>query len=147
MTEGAASGRPGRLFVYGTLRQGAAPNPARRRLEAGAELVGRARIRGRLFEVPSGSFPAAVPADDGWVIGDLYRLRHPEELLRALDRYEGRLPDGRGLFRREVVRARLLAGDEDARPDGLPAWAYFYARTPGGLRRVEGGDWLERGDR
>lgn len=138
---------PGRLFVYGTLRPSAASSPARRRLESGAELEGRARMRGRLYEVPSRRFPAAVRAGDGWVHGALYRLRRPARLLPALDRYEGRRPEGDGLYRREVVPVESLEdGGGGAAGTGrtVHAWTYLYNRDVGGLRQVEGGDWLAR---
>lgn len=140
---GSGDDGPGRLFVYGTLRPGAPASAAGRRLEREGELLGRARMRGRLFEVPSGEFPAAVRGGGGWVIGDVYRLPRPGRILPALDRYEGRRPDGGGLFRREVVEVEAGHGDGEAGPGRrLHAWTYLYNREVTGLPAVEGGDWL-----
>lgn len=147
MTETSDGEGPGRLFVYGTLRPSAPPSPARRRLKSSAELEGRARMKGRLYEVPSGGFPVAVRAGEGWVHGALYRLRRPARVLPALDRYEGRRREGDGLYRREVVPVeRLEDGGGGAAGTGrrVPAWAYLYNRDVGGLRQVSRGDWLAR---
>lgn len=134
---------PDLLFVYGTLRPGGdAPARVRRALEA-AEEVGAARMRGRLFVAGGGRFPAAVPADEErWVRGFLYRLTEPDPLLRTLDRYEGRLPDGTGLYRREVIQARSC-GDVGEDGEGtVRAWTYLYNRETSGLVEIETGDWL-----
>lgn len=144
------------LFVYGTLRPGGgAPSPIRRALDAGADHVGPARVRGRLLVAGSGSYPALVR--DGPtrpVRGDLYRLRRPRRVLEALDRYEGRRPDGTGLYRREAVpvrpegsgevASRAVAADSAAGGRRLRAWTYLYNRDATGLEEVECGDWLRR---
>lgn len=144
------------LFVYGTLRPGGdAPPGVRRSLDAGAEHLGPARTRGRLVVAGSGSYPALVrDGSGGRVAGDLYRLRDPGRVLETLDRYEGRRPDGSGLYRRAVVPVRL-AGDRPVQSGGdgeggaaggrrLRAWTYLYNRDPSGLDEVEGGDWMQR---
>lgn len=141
--------QPDHLFVYGTLRRGGgAPAEVRRLLERGADLVGEARIRGRLFEAGSGRYPALVLAAPGrWISGELHRLRAEGRLLRALDRYEGRKPDGSGLYRREVVEARRAGpwgGEGAPRGAAVPAWTYVYNRETEGLPEVEGGDWLDQ---
>lgn len=149
--EGTAGETPVRhLFVYGTLRRGGqAPGDVRRRLERGAERRGPARVRGRLYEAGSGRFPALVlDPEAGWVAGELHRLLRPRSLLRTLDRYEGRRPDGTGLYRREVVRVRPVDPGRDgpdaaepARAD-VAAWTYVYNRDTSELPPVEGGDWM-----
>lgn len=151
--EGPADEAVGRLFVYGTLRPGGgAPAEMRRLLEQGAEREGSARVRGRLLAAGGGRYPALVlDREGGRVIGDLYRLSSPGAILRSLDRYEGRRPDGSGLYRREVVEAQLLergnaGGRSSAGPVGRSerAWAYVYNRDAPGLERIESGDWLHR---
>lgn len=150
-----AGGDVEHLFVYGTLRPGGgAPPEVRRRLEHGAEVVGRARVRGRLLKAESGRYPVLVRDRPGrWVTGDLYRLRSPRRLLQALDRYEGRWPDGSGLYRREVVSAHPLdaagsgcsgAGTPGNGEGGVAAWTYLYNRDVSDLEEIDGGDWLRR---
>lgn len=147
---GEGEGRPAdgivdRLFVYGTLRPGGgAPGEVRRLLERGAEREGRAGVSGRLLVAGAGRYPALVlDREGGRVIGDLYRLASPGPILGSLDRYEGRRPDGSGLYRRAVVEARLL---EDGSAGGRSerAWAYVYNRDASGLEQIESGDWLRR---
>lgn len=141
------------LFTYGTLRPGGgAPGAPRRLLEKGAELAGPARMRGRLYEAEDGRYPAAVrERPDRWVTGALYRLSAPERLLPALDRYEGRRPDGTSLFRREVVPVHPLGSGERRAPDAggsgggaVPAWTYLYNGDTANLEEIESGDWLGR---
>lgn len=124
------------LFVYGTLRsEGGAPGGVSGLLEEGAEKVGTGEIVGRLYE--AGSYPAAVPDDDGRVRGEVYRLREPARSLPVLDRYEGRTPDGEGLYRREEVDVRMDDGES------LTAWVYFYNRDASSLSEIRSGDYLE----
>lgn len=139
------------LFVYGTLRPGGnAPARVRRPLEEGAEHLGAARVRGRLLVAGGGSYPALVRSGtSGRVAGDLYRLRSSRRVLETLDRYEGRRPDGTGLYRREPVPVRLLEpprGDEGGSTGDhrLRAWTYIYNREPADLDEVEGNDWFRR---
>lgn len=144
------------LFVYGTLRPGgAAPREIRRTLEVGADHLGPARARGRLLVAGSGSYPALVrDGAGGPVAGDVYRLRDPGGVLEALDRYEGRRPDGSGLYRREAVPVRLVGSGPEEPPDGpgedagdgerLLAWTYVYNRDTAGMEELEGGDWQRR---
>jgi len=115
------------LFVYGTLRRGAAMHAL---LDPGAEWVGPARMRGRLYDL--GAFPAFSDGRVGeWVKGELYRLTgDPAALLDALDRYEGRA------YRREV---REAVRDGGAR---VPAFVYRFAGSLRGRRRIESGDYL-----
>ena len=98
------------LFVYGTLRRGAA-HPMHRWLES-AEYLGTGRFRGRLYDV--GSYPAAVASDDpaDAVLGEVYRLREPAAILAELDRYEGCTPTDPAPheYRRAAADIRLEAG-------------------------------------
>src|SRR5205085_1555781 len=75
------------LFVYGTLMRGF-DHPMAQLLSRGADFVGEARCRGRLYRVKH--YPGLVPSQhaDDVVFGELYRLRSPAELLREFDIYE-----------------------------------------------------------
>ena len=119
---------PHHLFVYGTLRRGAAMHAL---LEPGAEWVAPARLRGRLYDL--GAFPGLAEGRPGeWVQGELYRLSgaDPERLLDALDRYEGRA------FRREPREAVCADGTRVA------VWVYLFAGPLRGRRRITSGDYL-----
>ena len=75
-----------------------------------ATFLGRGRVRGALLDL--GSHPGLVDGE-GWVHGELYRLRD-RELLRVLDREEG--------YNFERCRAGVrLAGGRGSR-----AWVYRY---------------------
>jgi gamma-glutamylcyclotransferase (GGCT)/AIG2-like uncharacterized protein YtfP len=123
------------IFFYGTLMAG-----FDRRRRAGIDdkltYVGRAHIRGHLYDL--GIYPAAVPAPDGQVWGEVYRTDAPGDVLRALDDIEGYRPEDpdKGLYARQ--RAQVIF------PDGLAeqAWVYFYNAPLGQAQRIESGDYL-----
>lgn len=150
MQREAGESEPRHLFVYGTLRSGGrAPASLRGLLRARGRKVGEGFVEGRLHH--AGSYPAAVPVPEdedpadgdggheGWpkIQGALHALEELDEVLRALDGYEGVQPDDGGLFRRDVVQVRL----DDGRT--REAWIYWYNRDPEGLPVIEGGDWTE----
>src|SRR6202167_6407929 len=76
-----------RLFVYGTLMRGF-DHPMATLLSRGADFIGEARCRGRLYRVKH--YPGLLPSDaaDDVVFGELYPLRQRAELLREFDIYE-----------------------------------------------------------
>lgn len=126
----------GWLFVYGSLRR-AAGHPMHRVLAAGAVLVGRAEMPGRLYRVQH--YPGAVYDSRGesCVQGELYRLQRPLQVLRRLDRYEGCVP---GRYSPEFVRCERRVFLPDGEP--VTAWIYEYNRDVTSLRPIAGGDYL-----
>jgi gamma-glutamylcyclotransferase (GGCT)/AIG2-like uncharacterized protein YtfP len=100
------------LFVYGSLRSGAAQGHLLDRFAVGRK---RATVPGRLDESTT-AFPAARFAQDGEtaIPGELVWLEpnRADEALAELDRYEG---EG---FRRVTVVVRTEAGDD------VSAYAY-----------------------
>src|SRR5688500_1779696 len=98
--------------------------------------VGRAHIRGHLFDL--GLYPAAVPAPEGQVWGEVYRTGSPAEVLVALDDIEGfRLDDpDKSLYTRQRARVILPDGTDDE------AWVYFYNAPLGQARRIDSGDYI-----
>ncbi len=74
------------LFVYGTLRRGC-DNDWARKLHAQSDFVGTARVRGQVYR--TGAYTGLVDDVDGWVSGEVFRLREPEPLFAELDDYEG----------------------------------------------------------
>src|SRR2546423_12921221 len=82
--------------------------------------IGRGSIRGALFDV--GLYPAAVPATDGVVWGEVYEMTDAATVLAALDEIEGYRPGDpdRSLYTRAQTPVTLPDGREAA------AWVYFY---------------------
>jgi gamma-glutamylcyclotransferase (GGCT)/AIG2-like uncharacterized protein YtfP len=124
------------VFFYGTLMTGF---DRRRRAGIDSKLtyVGRGAIQAALFDL--GLYPAAVPALEGFVWGEVYEMAEPETVLAALDEIEGYRPEDpdRSLYVRRIVDVRL--------PDGAPAHAsvYFYNAPLGKAPRIASGDYLE----
>jgi len=124
------------VFFFGTLMAG-----FDRRRRAGIDnkltYIGRGSIQAALFDV--GIYPAAVPASDGAVWGEVYEMSEPATVLAALDEIEGYRhsdPD-RSLYTRAQTDVTL--------PDGrrAAAWVYFYNAPLGRATRIPSGDYLE----
>ena len=74
------------VFFYGTLMSGF-QRPGRARLDQVLEPVGRGWIRAALFDL--GIYPAAIPADDGRVWGEVHQMVDTDAVLNSLDEIEG----------------------------------------------------------
>ena len=83
-------------------------------------MPGRGWISGKLFDL--GIYPAAVPASDARVWGEVFEITDPPTVLAALDRIEGHRPSEpeRSLYNRVRVSATL----DDGRTEDV--WVYFY---------------------
>jgi gamma-glutamylcyclotransferase (GGCT)/AIG2-like uncharacterized protein YtfP len=121
------------LFVYGTLRP-LVRIPMAEWLERVAHYSGRARTRGRLYDL--GPYPGLrAPRSSGdWVIGDLYRLPTPS-ILRVLDRYEAGTSRGRPRFVRRRCTVVLPCRRRRC------AWLYVYRPVTLGRPRIAHGDY------
>ena len=124
------------MFFYGTLMAGF---DRRRRAEIDDKLtyVGRGSITAALFDL--GIYPAAVPAPEGRVWGEVYEVREAPSVLAALDEIEGYAPadPDRSLYVRARVPVMLPDGAE------APAWVYFYNAPLGQAQRIPSGDYFE----
>jgi len=124
------------VFFYGTLMAG-----FDRRRRAGIDnkliYIGRGSIQGSLFDL--GLYPAAVPAPEGDVWGEVYEMAEPEMVLSALDDIEGYRHDDpdRSLYRRQQADVALPGGGH------APAWVYFYNAPLGRAPRIASGDYIE----
>lgn len=124
------------VFFYGTLMAGF---DRRRRAGIDTKLTyrGRGSIRAALFDL--GIYPAAVPAPEGLVWGEVYEMSEPEAVLVALDDIEG--------YRQEDPDKSLYsrARADVTMPDGSieQAWVYFYNAPLGRASRIASGDYLE----
>jgi gamma-glutamylcyclotransferase (GGCT)/AIG2-like uncharacterized protein YtfP len=126
------------LFVYGTLMRGF-DHPMAKLLSRSAEFIGEARCRGRLYLVKH--YPGLVLSDDASDVafGELYRLHHPDELLREFDMYEA---CGEGFaepteYRRQMLPVTLEDGTASE------AWSYIYNWPVTGLPRMMSGRFIE----
>lgn len=124
------------VFFYGTLMSGF-ERPGRARLDPKLEPKGRGWIRAALFDL--GIYPAAIPAADGRVWGEVHRMVDVDAVLRSLDEIEGFRPDepDASLY----TRVETPVTFEDGRV--AQAWAYFYNAPLGRAQRIESGDYLE----
>jgi gamma-glutamylcyclotransferase (GGCT)/AIG2-like uncharacterized protein YtfP len=125
------------VFFYGTLMAG-----FDRRRQAGIDdklaFIGRGSIKAALFDL--GLYPAAVPAPDREVWGEVYEVTDAETVLPALDMIEGYTPEqpDSSLYLRR--RAEVTLADDGRL---APAWVYFYNAPLGQARRISSGDYLE----
>jgi len=123
------------VFFYGTLMAGF---DRRRRAGIDGQLsyLGRASIQAALFDL--GIYPAAVPAADGRVHGELYAMANPAVVLAALDEIEGHRPGDpdTSLYLRAQVEVTLQNGE------AAQAWVYFYNAPLGQAERIVSGDYL-----
>ena len=124
------------VFFYGTLMT-PFNRPGRLRVEQHLVHTGRGSIAAALFDL--GIYPAAVPASEGRVWGEVYEMTHPAIVLQALDELEGYRADEpeSSLY----TRVRTSVTLEDGRK--VEAWAYFYNAPLGRAERIESGDYLE----
>jgi len=124
------------VFFYGTLMT---PFNRTARLQINDRLVfrGRGTIRAALFDL--GIYPAAVPASDSRVRGEIYQMQQPATVLRALDELEGYRPSDpeTSLYTRTLTPVTTDDGTV------IDAWAYFYNAPLGRAERIESGDYLE----
>lgn len=103
---------------------------------SGLERVGRAWIRGRLYDL--GDYPGAVAdsAATTRVHGQVFRLPADPAVLRALDAYEGYNPahPAGSLFVRTQRLATLGSGRR------IRCWIYVYGPDPGSAPVVPHGN-------
>lgn len=117
------------LFVYGTLRSSFTKNKYARYLVQNADLIGQARIPGRLYALKR--YPGLRPpqSEDDWVSGEVYRLRHPVPTLQTLDAYEAS----------DYRRVRHLATLDNGQT--VRCWVYIFWKPLPRHRRVVSGRW------
>ena len=127
---------PEQVFFYGTLRTGF-DSTGRAGIDALLRFCGRGWIDAKLFDL--GIYPAAVPATDARVRGEVFEISDPPTVLAALDRIEGHRPTEpeRSLYNRVRVPATL----DDGRTEHV--WVYFYNAPLGRAPRIASGDYLE----
>jgi len=124
------------VFFYGTLMKGFERH-GRAGVEDRLTLVGRGSIAAALFDL--GLYPAAVPARNARVHGEVHRMRDPRAVLAVLDEIEGYSASEpvTSLYTREETSVILDTGAT------VRAWVYFYNAPLGRATRIESGDYRE----
>jgi len=124
------------VFFYGTLMSGF-KRPGRSRIDAKLTLRGRGRICATLFDM--GIYPAAIPASDSTVRGEVHQMIDADVVLATLDELEGYRPGepDASLY----TRVETPVTFDDGRV--ATAWVYFYNAPLGRAQRIESGDYLE----
>jgi gamma-glutamylcyclotransferase (GGCT)/AIG2-like uncharacterized protein YtfP len=124
------------VFFYGTLMSGF-KRPGRARLDHALKPIGRGSIQAALFDL--GIYPAAIPAHDSRVWGEVHQMLDTEAVLTTLDEIEGysaNEPDS-SLYTRAEIPVTFDGGDV------AKAWVYFYNAPLGRAERIESGDYLQ----
>ena len=124
------------VFFYGTLMSGF-KRPGRSRVDPKLTPEGRGSIAAALFDV--GIYPAAIPASDTRVRGEIYRMFDSASVLAVLDEIEGFRPSrpDESLYTRVEAQVTFDNGQVSS------AWVYFYNAPLGRAPRIESGDYLE----
>jgi gamma-glutamylcyclotransferase (GGCT)/AIG2-like uncharacterized protein YtfP len=112
-------------------------SPGRSHIDPRLTLAGRGSIQAALFDV--GPYPAAIPATDSRVRGEIYRMADSASVVAALDEIEGFDPmrHDQSLY----IRAETPVTFDDSRVAN--AWVYFYNVPLGRAPRIDSGDYLE----
>jgi gamma-glutamylcyclotransferase (GGCT)/AIG2-like uncharacterized protein YtfP len=124
------------VFFYGTLMSGFRRH-GRASVDAALKPIGRGWIQAALFDL--GLYPAAVPASDARVWGEVHEILDTDSVLASLDEIEGfnaEEPES-GLY----VRVEKPVTLDDGRV--IPAWVYFYNAPLGQAPRIESGNYRE----
>ena len=124
------------VFFYGTLMT-PFNRPGRRRIDDHLNFKGQGSIAAALFDL--GIYPAAVPAADERVRGEVYEMTNPAVVLQTLDEIEGCRPGEpeASLYTRLLTPVSLDDGGH------VEAWAYFYNAPLGRAERIASGDYLQ----
>ena len=124
------------VFFYGTLMSGF-KRPGRARLDQALRPLGRGSIQAALFDL--GIYPAAIPAHDTRVWGEVHQMLDTDAVLSTLDEIEGYSEDEpeASLYTRAEIPVTLRDGQLAS------AWVYFYNAPLGRAERIESGDYLE----
>ena len=109
----------------------------RLQLDRHLSFLGHGTITAALFDL--GIYPAAVPAPDSRVTGEVYELTAPLTALRELDELEGYRPGDPETSLYTRTRTSVAMDDGST----VRAWAYFYNAPLGRAERIESGDYLE----
>lgn len=127
------------LFVYGSLRR-AVDHPMHRILKEGAEHIDSGTVAGKLYHIHP-EYPGLTISENSnhQVLGEIYHLLNPSEVLTKLDLYEGYTPDipGGSLFIRDSATVKPAK-----KTGSLKCWIYLYCGQVSEEQRIHSGDYL-----
>ena len=121
---------PEYLFVYGTLRRDY-DLKLKSKVSHLLQYAGQGKIGASLYDL--GRYPGAVRDGKGAeVIGDLFLLSDPDQVLKILDKYEGlSAPDDKTAeFVRQKTSVRMRSGGRKK------AWIYWYNFDPKNKKKI-----------
>ena len=124
------------VFFYGTLMTGF-KRAGRSRIDAQLAPIGRGWMAATLYDL--GIYPAAIPASENRVWGEVHRMLDRDAVLATLDEIEGFRPGRPDASLYTRIETPITLGDGRVEP----AWAYFYNAPLGQAQRIESGDYLE----
>ncbi len=126
------------LFVYGSLRSDIG-NSMFHLMAEHAQLVGHARIHGRLYDL--GDYPGVVlsAGEDRWVVGQVYALDTESDVLARLDEYERCGPQDPQPHDFARIACEITSDDGKA----TRAWVYEFKGQLEGKREIASGDYFE----
>jgi gamma-glutamylcyclotransferase (GGCT)/AIG2-like uncharacterized protein YtfP len=126
------------LFVYGTLKSDAS-NADAKQFHSQAQLIGAATWQGCLYLLTN--YPAAVASSNpkDRVMGELWKLNHPESILQALDEYEECAP-----FSPLPHEYERLVQPIEIDGQVIEAWIYIYQLNTAELVRIDSGYFLNQ---
>jgi gamma-glutamylcyclotransferase (GGCT)/AIG2-like uncharacterized protein YtfP len=124
------------VFFYGTLMSGF-ERAGRQRIDRMLTPIGRGWISAALFDL--GIYPAAVPASDSRVWGEVHRMSDVDAVLSELDSIEGYRPAEPDASLYTRIESQVTFDDSRVEI----AWAYFYNAPLGRAPRIPSGDYLE----
>lgn len=116
---------------------GGIQSPIANYLKSNSTFLGAGKVRGTLLDI--GHYPGLVyEADsDKSVLGHIFELNNPKEMLPNLDHYEcvGPAFETPNQYRRELIKVEIDGQMTDC-------WAYLYNLSIDGIKVIESGNYL-----
>jgi gamma-glutamylcyclotransferase (GGCT)/AIG2-like uncharacterized protein YtfP len=120
-----------RIFFCGTLRSDVPNSKFPQFLAGDAEFVSNAKVHGKLYDL--GEYPGLILGAEGWVIGQVFSIVNPAEVMVRLDEYEG------ADFKRVEAKVLLDTGE------WIDSWMYVFGGSVDGKRAIASGDFNNKG--
>ena len=125
-----------KLFVYGSL-MGGIQSPIATYLKSNSIFLGEGFVNGLLLDL--GHYPGLVYNENlkTEVVGHLFQLKQPKEMMPNLDHYEcvGPKFEMPNQYRRELIEVKL-------NQEKVECWAYLYNLPIEGIPIIKSGNYL-----
>ena len=123
------------LFVYGTLRKNTERHDLVQRF---CDYIDTGMVQAVMYQISYS--PGVILTDDPQqqVVGEVYRIHHPQLLLAELDDYEE--CSSSFVEPHEYVRQQQMICLSNG--NKLPAWVYLYNHPISGKKLITSGDFL-----